>query len=55
MKNCVGIRTASLRVAHRTLPYGTLGANGILLGIADAPEGIAARIFQSGKCQNNLR
>ncbi|MEH2467812.1 hypothetical protein [Nostoc sp.] len=57
MKNCVGIplrksklRAASLRVAHRNLPYGTL-----LLRLADAPEAIAARIFQSGKCQNNLR
>ncbi|WP_298907798.1 hypothetical protein [uncultured Nostoc sp.] len=62
MKNCVGIslrgsklRAASRREAHRNLPYGTLGANGILLGVADAPEAIAARIFQSGKCQNNLR
>ncbi|MEH2012303.1 hypothetical protein [Nostoc sp.] len=68
-KNCVGIplrgsklRAASVcdtlrerREAHRNLPYGTLGANGILLGVADAPEAIAARIFQSGKCQNNLR
>ncbi|MEH2395294.1 MAG: hypothetical protein V7K21_27795 [Nostoc sp.] len=43
MKNC-------LYKAYRTLPYGIP-----LLGLADAPEAIAARIFQSGKCQNNLR
>ncbi|MEH2253172.1 hypothetical protein [Nostoc sp.] len=55
MKNCVGIRAASRREAHRTLAYGIPGANGILLRAADAPEGIAARFFQSGECQNNSR
>ncbi|MEH2398700.1 hypothetical protein [Nostoc sp.] len=57
MKNCIGIplrgsklARAFRREAHRTLPYRTP-----LLRLADAPEAIAARIFQSGKCQNNLR
>ncbi|MEH2312172.1 MAG: hypothetical protein V7K35_12380 [Nostoc sp.] len=40
MKNCVGIRAASSRVAHRTLPYRMP-----LLRLADAPDAIAARIF----------
>ncbi|MEH2235992.1 hypothetical protein [Nostoc sp.] len=35
------------RIPRRTLLYGTPGANGILFGVADAPEGIASlKIFR---------